>query len=77
MDKIYKTKKVRRGWIVVNRKTGSHAHFRSSYGCRCILIFIKEEIIPDSSYLRESYIRLTEDKKPYRQKYININKGPR
>lgn len=71
----YLTKKIRRGWIVVNRKTGNHAHFRSQYGCHCIKIFIREGIEPDNSYLKESYRRLTQDKKKYKQQYININKG--
>lgn len=53
------TKKVRRGWIVINTKTGKHSHFRSEYGCYLIKKFISKEIIPDNSYLRESYYRLT------------------
>ena len=75
IDNIYKTKKIRRGWIVVNKLTGNHAHFRSSYGCRCILIFIREGLEPDSSYLKESYRRLTEDKKKWKEQYINIQRG--
>ncbi len=71
---MYMTKKIRRGWIVVNRKTGNHAHFKSEYGCSCILIFIREKIIPDNPYLKESYRRLTEDRKE-KQYYINIQKG--
>ena len=54
------TNKVRRGYIVVNTKTGSHSHFRSEYGCYLIKMFIRKEIVPDNSYLRESYRRLTE-----------------
>lgn len=66
------TKKIRKGWIVVNKRTGNHAHFRSEYGCYCILIFIREKIIPDNPYLKESYRRLTEPKKEYKDRYINI-----
>ncbi|GFN35362.1 hypothetical protein TXYLGN1_11490 [Tepidimicrobium xylanilyticum] len=50
-----KTKKVRRGWIVINTKTEKHSHFRSEYGCYLIKKFISKEIIPDNSYLRESH----------------------
>ena len=73
----YITKKIRRGWIVVNCKTGNHAHFRSEYGAHCILIFIKEQIIPSNTYLKESYKRLTAPKKEYREQYINVQKGVR
>lgn len=71
MNSLYKTKKIRRGWIVVNKETGNHSHFRSSYGCRCILIFIEKGIIPDNTYLRESYRRLTEPRKKYKDRYVN------
>lgn len=71
---MYLTKKIRRGWIVVNRKTGNHAHFRSEYGCFCIIKFINKNIIPDNPYLKESYRRLTEDRKE-KQYYINVQKG--
>lgn len=70
-DTLYKTKKIRRGYIVINTKTGIHSHFRSEYGCYCILLFIRKGIIPDNSYLRESYIRLTEEKKTHKQRYVN------
>jgi len=56
---LYQIKKVRRGWIVVNKKTGKHGHFRSKYGCYCIIKFINEGIVPDNPYLKESYGRLT------------------
>lgn len=70
----YKYGRVKRGWIVVNCKSGNHAHFRSEFGCYLILKFIKEGIYPNNTYLRESWRRLTEEKKE-RQKYINIQKG--
>lgn len=66
-----KTKKIRRGYIVVNTNTGNHSHFRSEYGCYCIKKFIREGIIPDNTYLKESYRRLTEEKK-HKDRYINI-----
>lgn len=74
---MYKIKKIRRGWIVVNTRTGNHAHFRSEYGCHCILLFIRENIMPDNNYLKESYKRLTIDNKEQKQKYYNVNKGVR
>lgn len=67
-----KVKKIRRGYIVVNTKTGNHTHMKSKYGCYCIKMFIREEIIPDNPYLRESYRRLTAGKKKYKDRYINI-----
>lgn len=68
----YITKKIRRGWLVVNKSTGNHAHFKSEYGCFLIKKFIRKEIIPDNPYLKESYKRLTINKKEYKQQYINI-----
>ena len=65
------TKKVRRGWIVINTRTGKHSHFRSEYGCYLIKKFIKKNIFPDNPYLQESYRRLTEEKKDYKDRYIN------
>ena len=75
MRTIYKIKKISRGWIVINTETGQHSHFKSEYGCHCILIFIRENVIPDNTYLKESYRRLTEPKKVYKDMYINVNKG--
>lgn len=70
-----KRRRKARGWIVTNAKTGNHAHFKSEYGCHCIKLFIREGIIPDSNYLRESYRRLTTEKKEVKLQYVNINKG--
>lgn len=67
-----KVKKIRRGYIVVNTKTGNHAHFKSEYGCYCIKKFIRENIYPDNPYLQESWRRLTMDKKDNKQRYINV-----
>lgn len=69
----YITRQIHHGWIVVNKYTGAHSHFRSRYGCRCILRFLREEIIPDNPYLRESYRRLQGGRR--KQMYINIQKG--
>ena len=68
----YLVKKIRRGWLVVNKSTGNHSHFKSEYGCYCIKKFIRLEIIPDNPYLKESYRRLTMSKKEYKDRYINV-----
>lgn len=51
-------KKIRRGWIVVNKSNGAHSHFKSEYGCNLIIKFLKERIYPENSYLQVSYDRL-------------------
>lgn len=66
-----KIKKIRRGYIVINTRTGNHTHMRSKYGCYLIKMFISKEIVPDNIYLKESYRRLTEEKKEYKQRYCN------
>lgn len=63
-------KKIRRGWIVVNVKTGAHGHFRSKYGCYLIIKFLRAGIYPDNPYLQESYRRLA-PKKPGKPRYYN------
>ncbi len=55
-------KKVRRGWIVVNKKSGAHSHFRSEYGCYLIMKFLNAGIYPENSYLQVSYDRLKNSK---------------
>ena len=72
-----KVKKIRRGYIVVNTHTGQHTHMRSQYGCYCVIKFIQEGIEPINSYLKESVRRLTMDKREYKDRYINIQKGVR
>ena len=66
------TKKIRRGYIVVNTKTGNHTHMKSEYGCFLIKKFIRKGIYPDNPYLQESYDRLTAEKPKYKDRYINI-----
>ena len=72
--KHYKYKKVRKGWIVVNCKTGNHSHLRSEYGCSLIISFLLNKEFPENEYLQESYRRL-EDGKEKRQKYVNKPRG--
>lgn len=68
---MFTQKKVRRGWIVVNTKTGNHAHFRSEYGCFLIEKFIRKGIYPDNPYLQESYERLKPNEIHKKDKYNN------
>ena len=72
--KHYKYKRDRRGWIVINCRTGNHSHFKSEYGCYLIIKFLLNGIYPNNPYLQESYERL-EDTKEKKQRYVNINKG--
>ena len=72
-----KVKKIRRGYIVINTKTGYHTHLRSVYGCYCLIKFIREGIEPDNPYLAESKRRLTQERRQYKDNYINIQKGAR
>ena len=60
--KHYKYKRVKRGWIVVNCKTGNHSHMRSEYGCHLIINFLLNREIPKNEYLQESYRRLEDSK---------------
>lgn len=66
----YIKKKVSKGWIVVNCRTGTHSHFRSEYGCYLIMKFLREGIYPDNSYLQVSYDRLKLKKKK-KDRYYN------
>lgn len=77
MNDYLKVKKIRRGYIVVNTRTGNHSHFRSAYGAYCIKKFIGLNVIPDNTYLKESYRRLTMSKKEKKQQYYNVGGGKR
>lgn len=70
-----KKKKIRKGYLVINTKTGIHTHVKSEYGCYCLLLFIEKGIEPDNPYLKESKRRLMMEKPDYKDKYINIQKG--
>lgn len=72
--KHFKYKKIRKGWLVVNCKNGSHAHFRSEYGCYLIIKFLLEGIYPKNTYLQESWERLVGEKEK-KQGYCNQNYG--
>lgn len=71
-----KVKKIRRGYLLINTKTGIHTHLSSEYGCYCLILFIREGIEPDNEYLRESKKRLMIENKD-RQRYYNLSKGVR
>lgn len=73
--KHFKYKKIRRGWLVVNCRTGNHAHFRSEYGCYLIIKFLLEDIYPDNTYLQESYLRLQDNKTKRKERHYNQNYG--
>lgn len=66
----YKYGRIRKGWLVVNCKTGNHSHMRSEYGCYLIIKFLLGKNFPDNPYLQESYRRL-EDGKEKKQRYHN------
>lgn len=70
MRKHYKKKKIKRGWLVINCRTGRHTHVRSEYGAACLLLFLREGIQPENEYLKESMRRL-EDNAERKQKYYN------
>lgn len=55
---IYKFRRTKKGWIVINTKTNNHAHFRSEKGCRTIIALLRKGVEPSNTYLRESYERL-------------------
>lgn len=67
----YKYKRVSRGWVAINCKTGGHSHFRSEFGCKVIIKFLLEGTFPDNPYLQESYKRLADHTTRKKQKYIN------
>ena len=68
-------------WIVANDSTGGHAHFWTKRGCNSIITFINKDIEPTDPYFIEAKRRLTEpskeEKKEYRERYINIQRGVR
>ena len=69
-----KTKKINKGYILINTITGSHAHLKSRYGCHCVKKFIQNNVTPDDEYLRESVRRMLKgmnDKKV--QRYYNVS----
>lgn len=67
---MYKIKKIRKGYIVINTSTGRHAHFRSLFGCKCIIYYLNNNIEITDSYLQVSAERL-KDKEKNKDKYVN------
>ena len=67
---MYKIKKIRRGYIVINTVTGKHAHFRSLFGCKCIIYYLTNNIEITNPYLQVSAERL-KDKEKKKNRYVN------
>lgn len=80
-----------RGFVVINEAGAheNHAHLKKYSTCELLVRLIKRKIVPKSSYLRISCLRLTLDDR-YRNKimlkqakdreklaYFNANKGLR
>ena len=68
-------------WIVANDATGGHAHFCTKRGCNSIITFINKDIEPTDPYFQEAKRRLTEpskeEKREYKERYHNIQRGVR
>lgn len=77
--------------IIINTKGvyENHGHVKYLNTCKRLIYWMEHRIVPNSSYLRESALRLSLDKKykdkirhkiekdKQKPKYININKGVR
>lgn len=77
--------------IIINTKGDyeNHGHVKYLNTCKRLIHWIGKDIVPNSSYLRESALRLSLDKKykakirhkiekdKQKPKYVNINKGVR
>lgn len=86
-------KKIRAGYYVYNRKRRSkdeHTHIATKDGYMDLLKFIRERKVPNSSYLRESALRICQFKKykkyldaiehkiekdAQKPKFIRVNRG--
>lgn len=86
----YTVVKSKRGHVIVNTKgtfDKNHAHINRLSTCKMVIGLIKKNIVPDSSYLRETVKRLSLDSKyidkinskiekdKNRQYYLNPSKG--
>lgn len=88
-DKKYTVKKNRDGFILCNNLGDyqNHGHFKKFNTCMLLIRLMENGTVPDSSYLRESVLRISVDEKYIqkvkvkmnkgKKKYININKGIR
>lgn len=55
----FRIKKTKNGdFIVINKKTNTHAHFATIKGCKDIIFFITHDIEPYNPYFIESKRRL-------------------
>ena len=86
----YTVVKSKRGHVIINTKgifEENHAHVKHLSTCKMVIGLIKKNIVPDSSYLRETVKRLSLDSKyidkinskiekdKNRQYYFNPSKG--
>lgn len=86
-DEKYTVKKNRDGFILCNNhgQYENHGHFKKFTTCMLLIRLMENDIVPDSTYLRESVLRISVDNKyiekvqvkmnKKKEKYINVNKG--
>ena len=59
---VLAVKKVRCGYILVNRRTGAHAHFANYAGACMVLDWIRRGKLPRKPWLQESARRVCTEK---------------
>lgn len=86
-DNKYTVKENRDGYILCNNhgEYKNHGHLKKFQTCMLLIRLMENNIVPDSSYLRESVLRISIDEKyltkvrtkmsKSKKKYINVNKG--
>lgn len=86
-DGKYSIKKFKGSYILCNNlgTYENHGHFKKYDTCLLVIKLMEKNIVPDSSYLRESVLRISTDENYLEKvrvkldkgtkKYININKG--
>lgn len=86
-DNKYTVKENRDGYILCNNHGAyrNHGHLKKFKTCMLLIRLMEKNIVPDSSYLRESVLRISIDEKylakvrtkmnKSKKKYINVNKG--
>lgn len=86
-DHKYTVKENRDGYILCNNhgEYKNHGHLKKFKTCMLLIRLMENNIVPDSSYLRGSVLRISTDEKyltkvrvkmnKSKKKYINVNKG--
>lgn len=86
-DEKYTVKKNREGFILCNNLGSykNHGHFKKFDTCMLLIRLMEKNIVPKSSYLTESVLRISIEKEYLKKvknkinrcknKYINVNKG--